>query len=80
MDTEDFETIPSSGEESSNSSEDEGNNKNVGRAEKDWRSHSFTIKSRREFGIIAHHQMLEQVKNVSQTNPLGSRWVMSAFE
>ncbi|XP_008277521.1 guanine nucleotide exchange factor DBS [Stegastes partitus] len=28
MDTEDFETIPSSGEESSNSSEDEGNNKN----------------------------------------------------
>ncbi|KAM4574203.1 guanine nucleotide exchange factor DBS isoform 2-T2 [Fundulus diaphanus] len=29
MDTEDFETIPSSGEESSNSSEDEGKNKNV---------------------------------------------------
>ncbi|MEQ2255263.1 hypothetical protein ILYODFUR_012078 [Ilyodon furcidens] len=28
MDTEDFETIPSSGEESSNSSEDEGKNKN----------------------------------------------------
>ncbi|XP_039984690.1 guanine nucleotide exchange factor DBS isoform X2 [Xiphias gladius] len=28
MDTEDFETIPSSGEESSNSSEEEGNNKN----------------------------------------------------
>ncbi|XP_028299237.1 guanine nucleotide exchange factor DBS isoform X3 [Gouania willdenowi] len=28
MDNEDFETIPSSGEESSNSSEDEGNNKN----------------------------------------------------
>lgn len=30
MDTEDFETIPSSAEESSNSSEEEGNNKNVG--------------------------------------------------
>ncbi|XP_007554701.2 guanine nucleotide exchange factor DBS isoform X1 [Poecilia formosa] len=30
MDTEDFETIPSSGEESSNSSEDEANNKNGG--------------------------------------------------
>lgn len=30
MDTEDFETIPSSVEESSNSSEEEGNNKNVG--------------------------------------------------
>lgn len=28
MDTEDFETIPSSGEESSNSSEEEGSNKN----------------------------------------------------
>uniref|UniRef100_A0A0F8BNU8 Guanine nucleotide exchange factor DBS n=1 Tax=Larimichthys crocea TaxID=215358 RepID=A0A0F8BNU8_LARCR len=30
MDTDDFETIPSSAEESSNSSEEEGNNKNVG--------------------------------------------------
>lgn len=30
MDTEDFETIPSSAEESSNSSDEEGNNKNVG--------------------------------------------------
>lgn len=29
MDTDDFETIPSSGEESSNSSEDEADNKNV---------------------------------------------------
>lgn len=29
MDTDDFETIPSSAEESSNSSEEEGNNKNV---------------------------------------------------
>ncbi len=32
MDTDDFETIPSSAEESSNSSEEEGNNKNVGNA------------------------------------------------
>ncbi len=30
METDDFETIPSSAEESSNSSEEEGNNKNVG--------------------------------------------------
>lgn len=30
MDTDDFETIPSSAEESSNSSDEEGNNKNVG--------------------------------------------------
>lgn len=33
MDTDDFETIPSSAEESSNSSEEEGNNKNVGIAQ-----------------------------------------------
>lgn len=30
MDNDDFETIPSSAEESSNSSEEEGNHKNVG--------------------------------------------------
>lgn len=33
MDTDDFETIPSSAEDSSNSSEEEGTNKNVGRTQ-----------------------------------------------
>lgn len=37
MDTDDFETIPSSAEESSNSSEEEGNNKSVGYTQ-DWSS------------------------------------------
>lgn len=53
MDTDDFETIPSSAEESSNSSEEEGNNKNVSRAR-----HSHSAERMREGSIYISPQLL----------------------
>ncbi|XP_075997760.1 guanine nucleotide exchange factor DBS isoform X2 [Genypterus blacodes] len=50
MDTEDFETIPSSAEESSNSSEEEGSNKNV----------QLTYESRKPSELV---QFVEEVEN-----------------
>ena len=59
MDTEDFETIPSSAEESSNSSEEEGNHKNVGNVQ----DHSSCWLENVQPGCPLEHYWADLLKN-----------------